>query len=260
MEVARCLTGWTILAKKDDGFSGRPPLAVQGPRQGGLPRGGARRRTEARPRPRHPGRTRRRGPRPRHRHRGGPPEHGPLPGVRNSASASSPTTRRRPRSRRWRRSLRRATATSGRPCGPSSARRSSAPRQAGSSSGRSTSSSRPCGPPMPRPTPTAACCRYLERMGQVPFGYPTPDGYPAQAAPLARHPALAVEVRPRPRQQPDQGHPHRSGHAGREPSAAEAALMASALNRQASAVERDACLKSGDDLALLLASPAFQRC
>ena len=38
------------------------------------------------------------------------------------------------------------------------------------------------------------------------------------------------------------------------------ALMATVLNRQPVPEESDAFLKSGDGLALLLASPAFQRC
>ena len=40
----------------------------------------------------------------------------------------------------------------------------------------------------------------------------------------------------------------------------EVALMASIFNRQPAADESDAFLKSGDGLALMLASPAFQRC
>ena len=40
----------------------------------------------------------------------------------------------------------------------------------------------------------------------------------------------------------------------------DAALMATLLNRQPVADESDAFLKSGDGLALMLASPAFQRC
>ena len=38
------------------------------------------------------------------------------------------------------------------------------------------------------------------------------------------------------------------------------ALMDTLLNRKADEAERLACLDSGDQLALLLASPAFQRC
>jgi hypothetical protein len=36
--------------------------------------------------------------------------------------------------------------------------------------------------------------------------------------------------------------------------------MATLLNRQPNATESDGFLKSGDGLALILASPAFQRC
>ena len=38
------------------------------------------------------------------------------------------------------------------------------------------------------------------------------------------------------------------------------ALMATLLNRQPTPEESDAFLKSGDGFALILASPAFQRC
>ena len=100
---------------------------------------------------------------------------------------------------------------------------------------------------------------HLERMGQVPFGYPTPDGYPEQAThwhatllwrwrfalALANNRIKGTRI-------------ERAALA--KALGGDAALMASLLNRQTTGLESDACLKSGDDLALLLASPAFQRC
>lgn len=100
---------------------------------------------------------------------------------------------------------------------------------------------------------------YLVRMGQVPFGYPTPDGYPEQAAPwmgtllwrwnfavaLSRNriKGTRIDVTTLAR------------NAGGED-----ALMAHVLGRRAAAEEAQAFHDSGDGLALLLASPAFQRC
>jgi uncharacterized protein (DUF1800 family) len=100
---------------------------------------------------------------------------------------------------------------------------------------------------------------YLEKMGHVPFRYPTPDGYPARAQhwhatllwrwkfalALANNRIKGTQI------------------ARQEFNAAlggEAAVAATLLNRQPNAEESDALLKSGDSLALLLASPAFQRC
>lgn len=100
---------------------------------------------------------------------------------------------------------------------------------------------------------------YLERMGQVPFGYPTPDGYPVVAE--AWHPtllwrwkfALALS-----NNEIDGTSIER--HKLQKALGGEAALIASVLNRQGNATESDAALKSGDNLALTLASPAFQHC
>ena len=100
---------------------------------------------------------------------------------------------------------------------------------------------------------------YLERMGQVPFRYPTPDGYPARAShwhgtllwrwkfalALANNRINGTRLEREKLQKALGG---------------DAALMATFLNRQPAAEESDAFLKSGDGLALLLASPAFQRC
>jgi uncharacterized protein (DUF1800 family) len=100
---------------------------------------------------------------------------------------------------------------------------------------------------------------YLERMGQAPFRWSTPDGYPMEghhwhatllwrwkfALALAndRIPGTSIQ---RQRLQRALG--------------SDRALMASLLNRQASESEQDAFFNSGDGLALLLASPSFQRC
>ena len=100
---------------------------------------------------------------------------------------------------------------------------------------------------------------FLDKMGHTPFRYPTPDGYPAEAShwyatllwrwkfavALAnnRIPGTRIE---REKLARDFG--------------GEAALMASVLGRQPAPEESDAFLKSGDGLALLLAAPAFQRC
>lgn len=99
---------------------------------------------------------------------------------------------------------------------------------------------------------------YLERMGHVPFRYPTPDGYPARAShwhatllwrwkfalALANNRIDGTRIDRKTLEKKIGG---------------DAALMASLLNRQPIADESDAFLKSGDGLALMLASPAFQR-
>ena len=100
---------------------------------------------------------------------------------------------------------------------------------------------------------------YLERMGHMPFRYPTPDGYPASAVhwratllwrwkfalALANNRIGGTQIE-RFRLQRQIG--------------SDAGLMATLLGRQPRAEESDAFLKSGDGLALLIASPAFQRC
>ena len=100
---------------------------------------------------------------------------------------------------------------------------------------------------------------YLERMGQVPFRYPTPDGYPARAthwhATLLWRWKFAIALANNriegTRIQSDKLAAAIGG---------ESALTASLLNRRANDDESDAFRKSGDALALTLASPAFQRC
>ena len=100
---------------------------------------------------------------------------------------------------------------------------------------------------------------YLEKMGHVPFRFPTPDGYPARAAhwhatlPWRWKFALALANNRIPGTRIDRKTLERA-------LGGDAALMASLLNRQPIADESDAFLKSGDGLALMLASPAFQRC
>lgn len=100
---------------------------------------------------------------------------------------------------------------------------------------------------------------YLERMGHVPFRWPTPDGYPMDAAhwrstllwrwkfalALANNHIRGTRI---------------ARQALQRALGSDYALMASVLNRQATGTEREAFLQSGDALALLLASPAFQRC
>jgi uncharacterized protein (DUF1800 family) len=100
---------------------------------------------------------------------------------------------------------------------------------------------------------------YLERMGQAPFRYPTPDGYPARASHwhatlLWRWKfALALASNRIPGTRIAREHLQKA-------LGGDLALMATLLNRQPLAEESDAFLKSGDGLALMLASPAFQRC
>jgi uncharacterized protein (DUF1800 family) len=100
---------------------------------------------------------------------------------------------------------------------------------------------------------------YLEKMGQVPFRWPTPDGYPARAAhwhsTLLWRWKFALALA---------NNRIKGTHIERKEFTAalggEAAMAATLLNRRPGAEESEALLKSGDSLALLLASPAFQRC
>jgi uncharacterized protein (DUF1800 family) len=102
-----------------------------------------------------------------------------------------------------------------------------------------------------------ALSEWLQRTGQAPFQYPTPDGYPDQAQPwlgtllwrwkfataLAgnRIEGTRIDVA-----------------ALRRRVGGEAALLAHLMGRAASADERAAAEKSGNALALALSSPAFQ--
>ncbi len=100
---------------------------------------------------------------------------------------------------------------------------------------------------------------YLGRMGQAPFQYPTPDGYPEAMGAwtgtlmwrwqLAR--ALAANQIAGTRIEREELY----ARAGSPP-----ALAAHLLGRAPTAAEAAACAGSGDALALLLSSPTFQRC
>jgi uncharacterized protein (DUF1800 family) len=100
---------------------------------------------------------------------------------------------------------------------------------------------------------------YLSRMGHLPFHYPTPDGYPEQAEPwLAtllwrwNFAATLAENRiPGTRIKLDLLKNDLGGDKG---------LMAHLLGRRPSPEEVESYHRSGAGLALLLASPAFQRC
>jgi len=100
---------------------------------------------------------------------------------------------------------------------------------------------------------------YLGRMGHAPFNYPTPEGSPAQAEPwmgtLLWRWNFAVALS----QNQIKGtrvnlERLRKNAGGDEP------LMAHLLGRKPTAEEVKAYQDSGTGLALLLASPAFQRC
>ena len=100
---------------------------------------------------------------------------------------------------------------------------------------------------------------YLRRMGHAPFNYPTPDGYPEEEAPwmgtlLWRwNFALALSENKinGTKLNPDSLRKNFGGDAG---------LMSHLLGRKPSADESQAYHESGAGLALMLASPAFQRC
>jgi uncharacterized protein (DUF1800 family) len=100
---------------------------------------------------------------------------------------------------------------------------------------------------------------YLVRMGQVPFGYPTPDGYPEQAEPwlgtlLWRWNFAVALSRNRMKGTRIDTATLRRNAGGDD------ALMAHVLGRKPTAEEEQAYHDSGEGLALLLASPAFQKC
>jgi uncharacterized protein (DUF1800 family) len=100
---------------------------------------------------------------------------------------------------------------------------------------------------------------YLRRMGHAPFNYPTPDGYPEPAAPwlgtllwrwnfaltLSENKVKGTKI---------------DSEALEKNSGGDTGLMAHLLGRTPSAEERQAYHESGAGLALILASPAFQRC
>jgi uncharacterized protein (DUF1800 family) len=101
--------------------------------------------------------------------------------------------------------------------------------------------------------------QFLEKMGQAPFRYPTPDGYPLEAEHwhstlLWRWKfALSLSENKIPGTRIERAKLQRQ-------LGGDSALMATVLNRRPSKEEVDSFFKSGDGLALLLASPGFQRC
>jgi len=100
---------------------------------------------------------------------------------------------------------------------------------------------------------------YLVRLGHAPFRYSTPDGYPEAAShwqssllwrwnfasALANNGIKGTSV---------------ESETLRERLGGDEGLMATVLGRRASELERGAYQESGAGLALLLASPAFQHC
>ena len=100
---------------------------------------------------------------------------------------------------------------------------------------------------------------YLQRMGHAPFQYPTPDGYPEQATPwmgtlLWRWNFSVALSR-------DQLKGTKIDFASLKKNlGGDDEVMAHFLGRRATAEEKQAYHDSGAGLALLLASPGFQRC
>ncbi len=100
---------------------------------------------------------------------------------------------------------------------------------------------------------------YLLRMGHAPFHYPTPDGFPEEASPwlgtLLWRWNFAVALNENrfngARVNLDSLKENFGGDAG---------LMAHLLGRKPTAEETQSYHESGAGLALMLASPAFQRC
>ncbi len=100
---------------------------------------------------------------------------------------------------------------------------------------------------------------YLTRMGHAPYNYPAPDGYPEQAAPwmgtLLWRWNFAVALTQNRIKGTRLDLDRLKGNAG-----GDEALMAHVLGRCPTLAETQAYHDSGAGLALLLASPAFQRC
>ena len=100
---------------------------------------------------------------------------------------------------------------------------------------------------------------YLQRMGHAPFNYPTPDGYPEPAAPwlgtLLWHWNFALAVSENKIKGTKIDFETLQKNSG-----GDAGLMAHLLGRKPAAEETQAYHESGAGLALMLASPAFQRC
>jgi uncharacterized protein (DUF1800 family) len=100
---------------------------------------------------------------------------------------------------------------------------------------------------------------YLMRMGQLPFQYPTPDGYPQEAAPwsgtlLWRWHFVAALAEDR------IGGTKVTWDKLDKLYGSPESLMAHLLNRQPNESEARAASSSGFGPAVLMASPAFQRC
>ena len=99
---------------------------------------------------------------------------------------------------------------------------------------------------------------FLDRMGHAPFQYPTPDGYPEESAPwmgtLLWRWNFAVALAENKIKGTKLDAKNLATRAG-----GEAQLLAHLLGRKASAEELQACVESGASLALALASPTFQR-
>ncbi|MBI3880204.1 MAG: DUF1800 domain-containing protein [Verrucomicrobia bacterium] len=100
---------------------------------------------------------------------------------------------------------------------------------------------------------------YLERMGHVPFHYPTPDGYPEEPGPwlgtMLWRWNFAVNLGENKIKGTRVDLKSLTAHAGGEEK-----LMAHLLGRRATKEERAAYHDSGAGPALCLASPAFQWC
>jgi len=101
---------------------------------------------------------------------------------------------------------------------------------------------------------------YLLRMGHAPFHYPTPDGYPEEAAPwlgtLLWRWNFAVGLTNNTLDKETKLDAEKL----KASFATEENLMAHLLGRAPTFDEVTACKDSGAPLALLLASPSFQRC
>jgi uncharacterized protein (DUF1800 family) len=102
--------------------------------------------------------------------------------------------------------------------------------------------------------------KYLLRMGDAPFQYPTPDGYPQEISPwlgtllwrwdfalkLSQNEIKGIKIDKQQQQEENVGGADQ--------------LIAHFLGRRATDAEQKTYGESGNGLALLLASPAFQMC
>jgi hypothetical protein len=100
---------------------------------------------------------------------------------------------------------------------------------------------------------------FLKRMGHAPFNYPTPEGYPDQAGPwmgtLLWRWNFAVALSQNKIKDTRFDLEELRGAAG-----GDQPLMAHLLGRQPTEAEAQAFTDSGAGVALMLASPGFQRC